>query len=195
LAEPSFSQNFPDFFSLRLTFFPCSIFVLNFGVFISANLSKIHCDSIRITLVLYGQAESQRSVPCFPGLKIPVIAPLRGAGVRMRLLHSGNADTSIVQVQHDPILMASKAAIGWPHPNKEVHVMAVSTHITKPHGVSFAPVTSWFHGLREQFARRRAFRRTLNELSALSAHQLADLGLHRSNLRQTAYQATYHQLR
>ena len=73
--------------------------------------------------------------------------------------------------------------------------MAISTHITKPHGMNIAPVTSWFHGLREHFARRRAFRRTLNELSALNAHQLADLGLHRSNLIQAAYQATYHQFR
>jgi len=64
--------------------------------------------------------------------------------------------------------------------------MAVTTHYTTPRGMLFAPLTSWFHTLRDQIVRRRNYRRTYNELSALSSHQLADLGLHRSSLRQTA---------
>lgn len=73
--------------------------------------------------------------------------------------------------------------------------MAVSAHYSTPRGMLYAPLTSWFHTLREQIARRRCYQRTYNELSALSAHQLADLGLHRASLRQIAYDAVYHQAR
>ena len=72
--------------------------------------------------------------------------------------------------------------------------MANTTHFAAHRGSLFAPLAGWFHSLREQFARRRNYRRTLNELSTLNAHQLADLGLHRSSLRQTAHQAAYHQI-
>ncbi len=41
------------------------------------------------------------------------------------------------------------------------------------------------------FARRRVFLTTLNELQALSNRELADLGLHRSQLRQIALEAAY----
>jgi len=77
------------------------------------------------------------------------------------------------------------------HINKEVHIMAVSTYITAPRGSYFTPLTTWYHTQRERFALRLAYRRTLRELSALSAHQLNDLGLSRSSLRQTAYHSTY----
>ncbi len=73
--------------------------------------------------------------------------------------------------------------------------MAASTHYSSPRGMLFAPLTSWIHTLREKFARHQNYRRTFNELSVLSSHQLADLGLHRSGLRQAAYQAAYHQFR
>jgi len=73
--------------------------------------------------------------------------------------------------------------------------MANTTQYTAHRGTFLAPLAAWFHSVREQFTRRRNFRRTLNELSSLNAHQLADLGLHRSSLRQTAHQAAYHQIR
>lgn len=73
--------------------------------------------------------------------------------------------------------------------------MASATHFSNTRGNFLAPLTSWFHTVREQLARRRNYRRTLNELSMLSTNQLADLGLHRSSLRQSAYNAVYHQLR
>jgi len=69
--------------------------------------------------------------------------------------------------------------------------MAVSTSYTSARGSFLRPLATWHHTLRERFALRMAYRRTLNELSALSAHQLNDLGLSRSSLRQTAYHATY----
>ena len=73
--------------------------------------------------------------------------------------------------------------------------MAISTHYSDSRETLFSPLVAWAHGLREQIAQRRSYRRTLNELSALSAHQLADLGLQRSTLPQTAYQSVYHQYR
>ncbi len=45
--------------------------------------------------------------------------------------------------------------------------------------------------LYDRLARRRVYRTTLNELSALSNRELADLGLTRSMLRGVAWQAAY----
>jgi len=42
-----------------------------------------------------------------------------------------------------------------------------------------------------RLARRRLYKRTLNELSDLTNHELADLGLCRANLRSIAYEAAY----
>lgn len=43
--------------------------------------------------------------------------------------------------------------------------------------------------LGERFARRAVYRRTLNEMSMLSDRDLADLGVHRSQLRSIAWKA------
>ena len=45
--------------------------------------------------------------------------------------------------------------------------------------------------LRARLARRKVYRQTVNELSALSDRELADLGLNRSEIRRIAYQAAY----
>ncbi|MCF6234207.1 MAG: DUF1127 domain-containing protein [Rhodobacteraceae bacterium] len=73
--------------------------------------------------------------------------------------------------------------------------MASATHFSNTRGNFLAPLTSWFHSVREQLARQRNYRRTLNELSMLSTYQLADLGLHRASLRRAAHNAVYHQIR
>jgi uncharacterized protein YjiS (DUF1127 family) len=44
---------------------------------------------------------------------------------------------------------------------------------------------------RANAARRKIYRETLRELSALSARDLNDLGLNRSEIRRVAYQAAY----
>lgn len=46
-------------------------------------------------------------------------------------------------------------------------------------------------GLVERAEKRLIYRRTLNELSALSSRDLADLGVNRSMLRSIAHQAAY----
>ena len=45
--------------------------------------------------------------------------------------------------------------------------------------------------LADRFARFRRFHETLNELTVLSDRDLADVGLHRSQLRDIAAQAAY----
>ena len=71
--------------------------------------------------------------------------------------------------------------------------MANATQYTGAQSALFAPLTAWVHSVRERLICHRNYRRTFNELSALSSPQLADLGLHRSTLRAAAYRATYHQ--
>lgn len=48
---------------------------------------------------------------------------------------------------------------------------------------------SFASGLAGRIARYRLYRRTLNELSALSDRDLADLGIHRSQISEIARQA------
>ena len=43
----------------------------------------------------------------------------------------------------------------------------------------------------KRFADYRAYRHAVNELSLLSAHDLADLGLHRSEIQRVAYELVY----
>ena len=45
--------------------------------------------------------------------------------------------------------------------------------------------------LSERFARYRTYRQTLNELAQLSDRDLADLGVHRADIRGIAHQAAY----
>ncbi|MBN8187799.1 MAG: DUF1127 domain-containing protein [Salipiger thiooxidans] len=52
-------------------------------------------------------------------------------------------------------------------------------------------IASMMTSLRERNARRKLFKETRNELSALSNRELSDLGLHRSMIRRIAWQAAY----
>lgn len=54
---------------------------------------------------------------------------------------------------------------------------------------AFAFAANTLEAAAKRRARRRVFRTTLNELQALSNRELADLGLHRSQLRQIALDA------
>ncbi|NRA98639.1 MAG: DUF1127 domain-containing protein [Rhodobacteraceae bacterium] len=47
------------------------------------------------------------------------------------------------------------------------------------------------YDLAERWARYTVYRDTLRELQSLSDRDLADLGLHRSLIRRTAYEAAY----
>ena len=45
--------------------------------------------------------------------------------------------------------------------------------------------------LAERFARYRTYRTTLNELAMLTDRELADMGLHHSDMRTIAFEAAY----
>jgi uncharacterized protein YjiS (DUF1127 family) len=47
------------------------------------------------------------------------------------------------------------------------------------------------HAAMQRVVDYRAYRRTIRELSELSAHDLADLGLHHSEIRRVAYESVY----
>lgn len=69
--------------------------------------------------------------------------------------------------------------------------MAVLTHSAAQHGAAFDRIQTRIDAMRARLARYRLYRQTLNELSALSNSELADLGLNRSGLRSAAYQTAY----
>ncbi|MCB2109840.1 MAG: DUF1127 domain-containing protein [Defluviimonas sp.] len=52
-------------------------------------------------------------------------------------------------------------------------------------------INAFLEGIRENRLRRRVYRQTLNELSALSDRDLADLGMHRSLIPGIAREAAY----
>ncbi len=57
---------------------------------------------------------------------------------------------------------------------------------TAGHGLSAA-----FSDMKNKMARRRSYRQTVNALSDLSDHELADLGLSRASIPSHAWQAVY----
>ncbi|WP_264212998.1 DUF1127 domain-containing protein [Leisingera thetidis] len=57
--------------------------------------------------------------------------------------------------------------------------------------VSIASPVGFLDSLMVKFVRYRLYRRTVNELSELTARDLADLGLNRSEIKRVAYQAAY----
>jgi uncharacterized protein YjiS (DUF1127 family) len=58
-------------------------------------------------------------------------------------------------------------------------------------GTFGARLAATWQGLSERLARHRLYRQTLNELSALSDRELADLGLHRAQIADVAADAAY----
>jgi uncharacterized protein YjiS (DUF1127 family) len=60
---------------------------------------------------------------------------------------------------------------------------------TRTQNVLFARLSDAFDTLVTHYQKRRVYRQTLNGLEALSNRELADLGLHRSELRRVAREA------
>ena len=68
--------------------------------------------------------------------------------------------------------------------------MAMTSQISTQRNAVANPL-AFVEALMNRFSRYMMYRRTLNELAALSDRELADLGLNRSGLRRMAYQAAY----
>lgn len=67
--------------------------------------------------------------------------------------------------------------------------MAVTSDYTAANSATFTGFSSLIEALKTRYTRHRMYRRTVNELSTLSARELADLGLHRSMIKRVAVQA------
>ncbi|ETW12677.1 hypothetical protein ATO8_11684 [Roseivivax marinus] len=69
--------------------------------------------------------------------------------------------------------------------------MATLTTTTATTGTLGARATSFVEAWRARSAQRRVYRETYRELSRLTGAELADLGLHRSQLKSIAWQAAH----
>lgn len=69
--------------------------------------------------------------------------------------------------------------------------MAASQIISASGGLRLAGLGDWIAGARARFARYRAYRTTVSELSALSDAELNDLALSRAMIPGLAYRAVY----
>lgn len=65
-----------------------------------------------------------------------------------------------------------------------------AAHNTAQAGL-FGRIEAFIEARREAAAKRRIFRRTMNELQSLSARDLADLGIARSQIQSVAHEAAY----
>lgn len=52
-------------------------------------------------------------------------------------------------------------------------------------------IAGFIGGISTRFAQYRTYRRTLDELNALTDRELSDMGISRHNLRSIAYRAAY----
>ena len=56
---------------------------------------------------------------------------------------------------------------------------------------AYATLAQYFEAAAARHASRRIYKTTLNELNNLSNRELADLGMHRTELRSVAWEAAY----
>ncbi|MFL4470734.1 DUF1127 domain-containing protein [Tateyamaria armeniaca] len=56
---------------------------------------------------------------------------------------------------------------------------------------TLATLAQYFEAAAARHAARRVYKTTLNELSDLSNRELADLGMHRAELKRVAWEAAY----
>ena len=68
--------------------------------------------------------------------------------------------------------------------------MAFITNSAKPFGLLDRVADLW-DAMKTNYAQKRIYRTTINELSQLSGRELADLGISRANIRSIAYEAAY----
>ena len=96
--------------------------------------------------------------------------------------------------QHLPIFSLKQTPNVIGSKNERMNEMAVASTQTTLKGTPAFGITALLETAKNRVARYRMYRRTVNELSALSNRELADLGLHRSMIRRLAMQATENQI-
>lgn len=114
----------------------------------------------------------------------------------MHFLHGRIVQQGIVQAQKASIFRTTGgagtgSALANGQKRKEMNMAqpVISRHAT---GASLGEGLGGFiNAAMQRLAQHRAYRRTIHELSELSAHDLADLGLNRSEIRRVAYESVY----
>ena len=108
--------------------------------------------------------------------------------------------SAVVQLQHWAKSLLDHANSCWPTPwdehgssKESSDLMAYATHPTRTFETSWLGqrVVSRWPELGERLALYRHYLATLDELSMLSDRELADIGMHRSNLNDIAREHVY----
>jgi len=131
--------------------------------------------------------------PQGPATLCPII--LLNALLRMgmlQLLHSGIAELIIVQAQHLPKYGSQKSnTVLHSNDDERDNTMAFATDT----GFATTSLGNRFAAFRAQLAdnaaKRKIYRQTVSELEALSARDLADLGIDRGLIKPIAMEAAY----
>jgi uncharacterized protein YjiS (DUF1127 family) len=113
---------------------------------------------------------------------------LKFIGRAMQFLHGRNSPENIVQAQHLPHLQGNQGNSARTRQRSMAHATDYATRAQSALNARWETLLS---DIRARRARRRVFRSTHSELSALSDRELADLGLARSEIGRIAYQAAY----
>ena len=98
------------------------------------------------------------------------------------MLHGSNSDSAIVQLQHLTDIAANTNA------GTEVTRMAFVSNTARTNTFVERMRSVWAD-FADYRAKRRVFRETVAELSALSNRELADLGINRAEIRRIALAA------
>lgn len=103
----------------------------------------------------------------------------------MQMLHSGIAEPAIVHPQHLPIFVSTET-------KHEATLMAYYNDVTRRSDLIERILTSagrYLATAAERRAKHRVYKATIRELDMLSNRELADLGMHRSELKRVAWEA------
>lgn len=69
--------------------------------------------------------------------------------------------------------------------------MSYASHSQAGRATPFQAILSMLSDIKTRIAQRHSYHQTVNALSQLSDHELADLGLSRSSVQSDAWQAVY----
>jgi len=105
----------------------------------------------------------------------------------MQMLHSGIAGLPIVQSQNKFIFLVTRDAETTLLIKDNNMAFTADSSFAKP--AAFGGIFAALNKLTEAMQRRRVYRTTVNELSALSDRDLSDLGVSRASIRRLALDA------
>ena len=117
--------------------------------------------------------------------------PKHRSALLMHLLHSGIVHSLDCAAAALVYLCVNQAITLLQQTDRKSTTMAFLNISHSFEATILERASATWKSMSEQYAQYRLQRRTLNELSALSNRDLADLGIHRSNIRAAAHAATH----